>query len=285
MPITEEQRKQRIHHLGSSDMAAILGVDRWKTPTDIYLEKKGRLTEEPDAMIKLAGSRFEDGVLDFAQDELGPLTRNVEREVAGTPIVAHIDAVVDASDEPVEVKTTGLFGPLFERWGDDHTDQVPERVIVQCHVHMLATDRPICHVPAFIGGRGFVMFQVPRNEDLAEICRAAAVRFWTENVEADVPPEGVAASLNIIKRLRRTPEKVTDVDPETVRAWLDAKEAASGASKALDEAQAAVLTAMGDAEAALCGDLGAITYFKTNRSGFTVKPTTFRTLRHRKKGL
>lgn len=285
MPITEEQRKKRIEHLGSSDMAAVLGEDRWKTPYDIFLEKRGSLVERPETQLLAAGNRFEDGVLDYAEDKLGPLTRNVERKVPDTPIMAHIDAIINSNDEPVEGKTTGLFGPVVERWGDDGTDEVPNRVIIQCHVHMLATGRTVCHVPTFIGGRGFCMFEVPYNEILGDTIREEAVRFWTEHVETGEPPEGQSASLDILKRMRRVPEKIVEVDPQTVQAWLEAKQAAADAEKAQKAAEAVLLTAMGDAEAAICGELGAVTYFETHRKGYEVKPTTYRTLRHKKKGL
>ncbi len=45
MPITNRQRKLRQDHIGSSDMAAILGVDPWRTAYDVWLEKTGSRSE------------------------------------------------------------------------------------------------------------------------------------------------------------------------------------------------------------------------------------------------
>lgn len=45
--ITDKQREQRRRYIGGSDMAAILGVDPWKTQVDLWLEKTGRLVDEP----------------------------------------------------------------------------------------------------------------------------------------------------------------------------------------------------------------------------------------------
>lgn len=293
MPITAEQRAERKHHIGSSDMAAILGLDPFRTAYDVWLQKKGRLIddspEEPDGRDpRYAGNRLEGGVLDFAEDRLGPLIRNCPRKVEGTPLMVNTDALVAATSDPVEVKTVGLFGRLRddEWWGEDGTqNQVPDRVIVQAHAHMLAWDRDVCHVPALIGGRGFVLLSVTLDHRIIDvICRRAA-DFWQKNVLADVPPSDSHASLEIVKLVRREPKKVVAVDPELVRAWLEAKAASKAADEDKEKAEAAMITALGDAEAGLCGELGAITYYEQQRKEYVSKATAFRVPRHRPKGL
>jgi len=285
MPITAEQKIERRKHIGSSDMAAILGLDPWRSAYDVWLDKKGMLVDAPETDAMYAGNRFEAGVLEFAEEQLGALLRNETRAVEGTPLVSNIDAVVEKSDDPVEGKTVGLFHPSSEWWGDDGTDQVPDRVIVQSHVHIMATNRAVCHVPAFIGGRGFCMFEVPRNDKLVEIIGQRAVEFWDANVQGDVPPENSRASLQVVKLVRRQPKKVVSIDPELVAKWLEAKDALKESTEAKQQAEADVLAAMGDAEAGLCGERGAVTYYETTRKAYSVDETTFRTLRHKKKGL
>lgn len=44
MPITQKQREFRRSHIGSSDIAAILGKDPYKTAYDVWLDKTGQLT-------------------------------------------------------------------------------------------------------------------------------------------------------------------------------------------------------------------------------------------------
>ena len=288
MSLTAEQKAERIKHLGSSDMAAVLGVDPWRTPTDVWLEKTDRLIERPASAVMDAGSRFEGGVLDWAEEQLGPLQRNVVLSdlIGGSPLVSRVDALAARSGgEPVEAKTGGLLGPLAEWWGEEGTDQVPERVVVQCHVHMICADVGSCHVPTFLGGRGFAMFQVPRHEGLAAAIREKAREFWQEYVLSDTQPPDSQPSLAVAKYIRRIPDRITDVDPALVQRWLLAKEAAADAKTDAEEAAAEILAAMGEAEAARAGEMGGVTYFQTNRKGFTTEPTSFRTLRYRKKGL
>jgi len=280
-------------------MAAVLGVDPWRTPYDVWAEKSGKLIEAEPTDVMLAGNRFEDGVLDYAEERLGPLLRNVHLTCPGTPLAANVDALVKEDTEPVEAKTAGLFGPLKDRWGDEGTDEIPDRVIVQCHVEMLCRvgdevdgtglaaayrEATCCHVGAFLGGRGFGLFVVPRNKSLCDIILDEAAKFWT-CVERDTPPAGAVGTPHVLKLMRREPEKIVSIDPAIVRTWLDAKAALKAAGEHEEQAKAAVLTAMGNGEAALCGDLGALTYLTVNRKGYTVQPSSYRQLRHKPKGL
>jgi predicted phage-related endonuclease len=265
-------------------------VDPFKTAGDVYLEKTGLLIDDsPDAEVdgrdaKYLGNRLEDSVLDYAQDVLGALRRNVPGIVKDTPIRVNTDAIVVGTGNPVEAKTTRIVGFSAEEWGDEGTDRVPARVIVQAHAHMLALGAKLCHVPVLIGGRGFAMFEIPYSDKLAGIIIQRSCEFWNDHVVPGVPPDSIP-HLETVKLLKREPDKIVGVDPALVQAWLEAKEAARDAKKRGEEAEAALLNAMGDAEAALCGELGAITYFTTSRKGYTVDPCTYRQLRHKPKGL
>jgi putative phage-type endonuclease len=286
MPITELERQQRRQGIGSSDMAAILGLDPWRSAEDVRLEKLGRLIDKPASDAMNAGTWLEGGVLAYAAEQLGEIdTHPGTKAVDGSPIVVNTDGLVLASGEPVEAKTAKLFGPSAEWWGDEGTDQVPDRVIVQAHCHILAWGQPVCHVPVLIGGRGFAMFTIPRSPKICDIIRERAEHFWQKNVLGDTPVEGSNASLEVVKRLKHEPEKVGLVDPALIRAWIDAKEAEKIAKDAHDTAQAAVLAALGDAEAAMCGDMGAITYLMQSRKEHTVKASAFRVLRYKPKGI
>ena len=195
MPITEAQRALRRKRLGSSDVAALFGMDPYKTAYDVWLDKTGQLEDDDGNAGEAAeaGNLFEGGVLTWAARQLGPLTRNQYRSNPALHLGANIDAIVDQTRCPVEGKTGGLFGPLRDAWGEPGTDDVPERVIIQCHVHLVCagdtmTQGPkVCHVPTFLGGRGFGMFHVPTNDDLC------AMIGETGDVLGETRPAGRAA--------------------------------------------------------------------------------------------
>jgi len=293
MPITELQRKRRPNALGSSDLALLLGIAppksaKIQTLYDLWLEKRKRLQEEQDGTpdeAADAGNRFEPAVLDFAQERLGPLIRNQRRVRPELYLAVNLDAVVRRNGEPVEGKTAGLFSPLIDPWGEPETDQVPDRVLAQTHGQMLTVKKEICHVPSFLAGRGFLMFCVPFNPDLGNEIAERAVAFMEKNVLADIPPEGVA-SLPVLKRMRREPNKIVEVyDQLLLDDWLNAKSGAKSAKEVCEWAEAQLLTTLGDAEAAIFPNGEAVTYYEQTRAAHHVKESTFRVPRHKKKGL
>lgn len=288
MPITSAQREARKSHLGSSDIATLLGLNPWANARDLFLDKTGALTEWDGNEATHLGDLLEPVVLKLASEQLGSLIVPETRVVASCPIIAcNTDAIVEVSGEPVEAKTSSIQGPggsAKDEWGEEGTDEVPLRVIVQATCHMLAWEKDICHVPALIGHRGFVLYQVPRNENVATMICEKATEFWEKNVLANVPPD-IAPHIEIAKRMRRQAEKVTEVPTELVAAWLKAVEQRKEAEKTEDTVKAALLAEMGDAEAAVAGACGAVTFFQQTRKEYVCKESTFRVLRHKKNGL
>ena len=268
-------------------MAAVMGLDPYRNASDVWLDKRGLLVDDQsDKPIFVAGNRFESAVLDYAEESLGWLHRNPgTRHVDGTTIAVNVDACTENDDEPVEAKTVGMLGPSKEWWGDWGTDQVPDRVIIQATCHMMAWEREVCHVPTFIAGRGFIMFAVHRREKIVSAIRRRAVQFWEENVLAGAHPVNVTPHLEIVQLVKRTTEVQTSVDPRLIEAWLESKAARSAAEAIEKKAKAAVICALGTAEAGLCGDMGAVTYFEVTVPAHPVDAYTYRKLNHRPKGL
>lgn len=268
MPITAVQKERRQQHLGSSDMAAVLGLDVHRTSYDVWAEKTGKLvpeTKEPEWFT--SGKYFEDGVLQHAEDTLGKLVRNQYRSAKdrGIPLGSNIDALLVATGEPIEAKTGGLFGPLTEPWGDAGTDEVPERVIIQAHVHMICTQTLLCHVPAFLGGRGFLMFAVPWEPTIADVVTETSVAFWNNHVLKDIPPDDSLPTAKVIKKFRRLPDSVVDIDYSLVETWLNSKAVVKEAEGVKEAAEIAMLTALGQSEGGACTQ-GLLSYLEQTRT-------------------
>ena len=273
MPITEKQRENRRKHIGSSDLPALLGCDpRGKNAYDLWLEKTGRLDESEPNQAMLAGTHFEDGVRQWASDELGPMIRNQYRAFSDAYLGANIDAIVRETGEPVEVKTSGLFGPVTADWGEFLTDCVPDNVILQAHAHMLCTEKDVCHVPVFLGGRGFGRYMVRRSDKLVLLIIEKCKSFWECCVEADVAPANEIPCLDVVRRARRLPNSVISI-PASLRLEAEAAAALRKMAEQRDEqAKAAILAAMGDAEAANYDDgEGAVTFYEQSRRSIDTK--------------
>jgi putative phage-type endonuclease len=276
MAITEAQRQVRRKALGSTDVAAILGVDKYKNAYDVWLEKTDQVDPAKTTEVMEAGTYFEAGVMAWAADQLGKLETDPEKLVfkaEGFPIVSHPDAYVIGCEEPVEAKTSGLYGPLPDQWGPEGSDEVPDRVLIQCHVHMLCMGKEYCHVPTFLGGKGFQMFTVKQDQFVIDEICDKSIEFW-DHVIAHVQPPDIVPSMAFIKRIRREPQKTVDIDPQLVKNWLSAKESLKLAEHVKESAQEAVLSALGDAEGGRCGELGMVTFLEQSRRSTDTKALT-----------
>lgn len=305
MPITDAQREQRSRHIGSSDAAAIVGLDPYKSAYDIWLEKKGKV--EPDESQNEAaeiGNMIENSLLDWAAAETGHLITKNQRRVHKTdPIAANHDALGrdhqgDWIPIGFEAKTSGILNPFNknEEWGDAGTDQVPDRVTIQCHHQMMVSDLNVVYVPALIGGRGRMLYVVEKDPRLCEALEMSFHRFWYDFLQADVPPSDFKPSMDYLKRIKREPGTIVDIDDEIVSNWLVAKEELKRVEAVEKDAKKALIMALGEAEAGN-SSLGMVTFLQQSRTAIDsnafkkahpelanefLKKTTFRVLRTKK---
>jgi len=281
----------RRHSLGSSDIAAVVGRDPWRTPADLYLEKTGRLGPllRPSPAME-AGTFLEHGLLDWAGHRFGtPLARRQVPLVHPRypTLTATLDGVT-ADGELVEAKTAGLVGGglHLDDWGDAETDQVPTHVFLQAQYQLgLATAQETwpmapptrCHVPALLMRRGLVMFVVERHDALVEVLVDRALRFWRDYVVTDQCPPDTLPSLDVLVRIGREPASTVPIPEATVLRWQDAKAQVKEAEERERAAYRALLASLGTAEAGTCA-LGTALYLERTRRAYQVQAAKYRQL-------
>lgn len=262
MPITEQQKERRKNYIGASDVAALFGLDPFRTPYDVFLEKTDKLERDRVATAALErGTFLESAILNWFTHATGfTITRNQFRSAkpAGIPLGSNCDAIVNNNNCPVEAKSQGAYAT--EVWGDPGTDEMPDRVILQAHAQMICTATVFCYVPVYLPYRDFQLFQVELRQEISASIIERVSSFWDDNVQKDIPPKGLP-SLSVVKRVKRQPNKVTEIDLALVEAFEESKQAYGEAEIHKDEAQAAILAALGDAEAATAGNRN-LTYYK-----------------------
>lgn len=280
MPISSAQREKRKKHLGSSDMAAVLGLSPHQSAYDVWAVKTGRMPELESNDAMDMGNYLESSVLDHAETLYGNLIRNQYRSVKGegVPIGANVDALIVQTGEPVEAKTVGMFFPSSEHWGPELSDEVPDRVIVQATVHMLCTEQELCYVHALIAGRGFVPYVVRRDPVVVDVVKDTAVNFWEKHVLTDTPPDNSLPTVQTIKKMHREPASIVEIDTALINRWNRLKEIQSKIEKKRKAAQIEMLAAIGDAEAGQC-DIGMVTYFEQTRKEVLMPASRFRVAR------
>lgn len=278
--------QQRRSAIGASEVAAILGISPWATPWEVWADKRGKLDPWDGNAQTRAGNRFESAVLDAAEDELGRLERNVRLIADGVPLAATCDAIVAVTREPVEAKTTGLTGMVYGDWGDPLTDQIPEYYLTQVHAQLICTKAELGYLFALIAGRGVVRFEVEANEKLHKAFCERISEWWDKHIVQGIEPSREAMpALDVVKRLRKVPNKSIELPEEMLEIIAKREVAKEIEKKGKEEAELCdtqLRLALDDAEVGLLPDGREVTLFETFRKGYTVQPTSYRTLRIRK---
>jgi putative phage-type endonuclease len=282
--LTIAQRKLRRGKLGSSDMAAVLGQDPFKSAADVWLEKTGQAGGFDGNEATDRGNRLEPVLIAWAEDQLdADFESDVMVEHPTCPhLVANLDAVSLDRTEIIEAKTT----VIEDGYGEEGSDEIPDRVLIQAH-HQFSClpSAKIAHVPVLLPGfRKFDwrMYRVRRNDELVAIVEKSGIDFMDKFVLPRVRPTDFKPSLEVVKRMRRLPGKSIDLPDEAIAAYEQVqamRKQNTELEKACKSAEAGLLAMLGDAEQGVLPDRRAMTYMLTARAGYTVEPTEFRTLR------
>jgi len=271
MAITQEERQNRQKHIGSSDVPAILGLDPWRDPIDIWASKVFPLDKEKPTAWQETGNYLEPALVDWCEARIEePITRDVGITAPNGIIRVNLDGLT-ATNKNIEAKTCGIdstFAPELSHFGEDGTDQVPKRVIIQTQVQMYAAESEFTFVPALLGGRGWNLYHVERNEGIVDKILETVVEWWLAYVETKKMPPGMP-KLEVLEKLDRIEGKVVDVDSDLMQSWRDAAGLKSKWTKEEKETKTALLATLGDAELGRC-PLGEVTYKFQEGGGFEV---------------
>jgi putative phage-type endonuclease len=222
--------RERSKYLGGSDLGAILGLSKYRTAVDVWLEKTGKQCSERDSLPMRFGRFAEAFVAQEYTNLTGHHLVHHENAVAHphyTYLQGHIDRFVHPSDEPLfdtkgkclaqallECKTANPFAK--QEWGDTGSDQVPLPYLIQCAWYLLLTQVPSCDVAVLFGNADLRIYQIPRDLELEALLLEHAIRFWEDHVLKDYPP--VAQSEADYQHLfARGTQRMIDASPEIVK--------------------------------------------------------------------
>lgn len=203
----------RVHGLGASDLAAVLGYDPYTTPYDVWALKTGRISPPDENPAMKAGKRHQPTVLAYYNDTPGRDAAlhdvPVMYSIAGPLLWATPDAIDDSQGRLVELKTTEIWNK------DDWTDDAPIRHRVQCNIQRYAMghsgvwmDDTIV-LAVLIGLSDYREYEVPYDADWARDCIAYAKEWWFRHVVGDVPPDVTPRDIETFRKLH--PEDTGEV--------------------------------------------------------------------------
>ncbi|BAW21436.1 YqaJ viral recombinase family protein [Pseudomonas putida] len=193
----------RKRGIGSSDAAAAVGLNPYKSQLELWLEKTGRdaglpktdpQDEESPAywgnvlepiVAWHYSKRTGNAVLQHPDPELPWMLANIDREVIGTEDV-----------QILECKTAGINGARLWKEG------VPEYVVLQVMHQLAVTGKQAADVAVLLGGQTLEIHRIERDEQMIARLIELERQFW-QHVETDTPPpaDGTASAESALRCL------------------------------------------------------------------------------------
>ncbi len=181
--------EDRGTYLGSHDTSAISGLNPYRKPINVYMDKLGMSVPQDPTERMRWGLSLQPAILAEFADRMGGVELEPERFIrhpslpwfGGTP-----DATIAGKKIGVDAKNV-----QFNRgdWGDEHTDQVPKYILFQCHHFLALTGYEVWHVAALFSGCELRIYDIERDTELADMIVEMDGEFWNEHVQREIPPE------------------------------------------------------------------------------------------------
>ncbi len=226
----QEWLQERTKGIGGSDASIILGLNKWKTPFELWLEKTGQ-SDLDDTAGEAAyfGNILEDVVAKEFEIRSGKKVRRnnfMMQHPKHSFITANIDRKVVGEDALLECKTASAF--LAKDWEDN---AIPDAYMVQVQHYLGVTGYKHAYIAVLLGGQRFMWKDIERDEELIQMIFDAEVHFWEHHVLGNRPPalDGSSAAEKFLKeRYQETdPDKVIDLSfsyKEKIDNYLELKQ-------------------------------------------------------------
>lgn len=270
----EEWLAIRRTGIGASDAAAALGVSKYKTPYQLWLEKRGEV-EDADLSDNLSvqqGIILEAPVAEIYQLRTGRRIERVNRVLRRRDrpyMMATLDRRVIGERRLVEVKTVGLGngGYVSDEWGEDATDKTPFHVGVQAQDQLAVTGYDVCDVPALLAGYGVRIYTIHRDEELIAMIEQRLEQFWNCVLTGEPPPVTTPDDALARWPLSQQAEAVATPDVITlVNRYRELDSQKDALDDELSRVKADICAFMADADTLVDGRGRKLLTWKTSRS-------------------
>jgi len=189
----QEWLRERKNYLGGTDLAAICGLNPYKTALDVYLDKTSNdIAYETNAAMRW-GTLLEDTIAKEYAEVTGydvEIEPNTIYHPSMKFLGANIDRWADNKRRILECKTASFL--KAKEWGDLGTDQIPESYLIQNATYSAVCNIPVVDTAVLIGGQDFRIYTYNRNKDLEDKIIKIGVNFWHNHIEKRIPPKCVS---------------------------------------------------------------------------------------------
>jgi putative phage-type endonuclease len=194
MLINQDSSVDRSKYIGGSDIGAILGLSRFRSPLEVWMEKTDKETKKLDSLPLRFGSFAEE----FVASEYSRATgfelihdESIYIHLEHAFMSAHIDRFVleDGSPSPTRILECKTANPFSSGdWGEVGSDEVPMSYLCQCIWYMAITNINQVDLAVLFGNSDFRIYEIARDIELESAVLQKASLFWNDYVLKDLPP-------------------------------------------------------------------------------------------------
>lgn len=253
----QEWLNLRQNYIGGSDAAAVMSCNPWRTPFQVFAEKKGLVKRQPAGEAAYFGNLFEGLLVEEFCKRTGYKSVSVPFvfQSAQSPwLIADLDSVVDLGNGKfgvLEIKTTNTFSGADE-WNNGEVGNLPLPYYIQCQEYLYVTGLDTAFIACLIGGQKFIYQEIQRDEEtinaIVQMTGAWYQNYFLKNVP---PPVEHTDSAYLGQLYPKSEEKAIEL-PTTARQILEDYENACKdsalAKETKEKAEAKLKLLLADAE-------------------------------------
>lgn len=246
--------------IGGSDASVVCGINKYKSPVELWLDKTGQLPYDEAGEAAYWGTVLESLVRSEFTKRTGLEVRCINQLLQSKEhpyMLANLDGVCE---HPVygpcifEAKTSSAY-----RTGE-WSDAIPDEYVLQIQHYMAVTGYPGAYIAVLIGGNTFKWKFIERDEELIAMLVELEGEFW-RHVQERIPPvlDGSNASAKFLNS--RFPDSVpcskvelSDDAADLLRRYDTACEQLDKATEQKQEAENLLKQMLGESEAGIAGD-------------------------------
>ncbi|MFJ7976503.1 YqaJ viral recombinase family protein [Peribacillus sp. NPDC096379] len=207
-----EWLEERTKGIDGSDAGIILGLNKYRTAFELWLEKTGQVTpQEIDNEAIYWGNEMENVVAKEFEKRTDKKVRRTNFMYSHPEypfIKANLDRLVIGESALLECKTASAY--LAKGW---ESDEIPATYLVQVQHYLGVTDKEKGYIAVLVGGNKFIWKEVERDEELINMIIFAEKHFWEHHVLQGIPPEldGSSAAEKYLKEKYGRAEKDKEI--------------------------------------------------------------------------
>lgn len=269
----ESWLEKRSKGLGGTDISAILGVNKYKTPYQLWEDKTGRAPKFEGNKFTRRGQYMEDAVANYFEDATG---QKVIRASESSELFIHSDhPFLLGSPDRRYFATEGGKGILECKTTmnsmEADLEAIPQAWFIQLQWYLgLAGYKKGTIAWSELGwSSDFKHIEVDFNPDFFSYMVEEGVKFWNKYIATDTPPE--ATTSTDVERLytSHAANKYISASDEFLKIYQELKSLKAEAKELetkIEEKEEALKLALGDAEGARNGENILVTW-KASKPG------------------